>query len=219
MAVVAYSDSPAYSFGTMQPVRTYTASPGKNVTLVFYIFNAYGNRVTHVNLIVVENSANLEITLPPVQTKMWNISGIITPIEDSLYVEPMPIVDEKPTADPCYLGICYLKSTNVSGYIPAKKVMVQAKIPDNAQYGDQYRVEIDATANWYGEMGTSQVSQVRPFSYTLFIVAENYSESLYNPAAEEGQGFTISNEMLFGGVFVLLVLVIALQQFKLKKRK
>jgi hypothetical protein len=216
---VVYADAPAYSLGTMQPINTYISSPGKNVSLVFYIFNAYGNRVSHITLSVADNPSNLEIELPPLQTNTWNISGILTPIEEHLYVEPMPIVEEKPATSP--EGIFYLRSTNVSGYIPAKRVQVVVKIPENAELGSSYKLSINALANWYGELGTSQMSQSRPFSYTILVAAENYSESLYIPPKESGQGwsFGLSNEMIFGIVIAVLVIVILFQQFRPKKHR
>ena len=94
------------------------------------------------------------------------------------------------------------------------------EVPNDAQYGTQYSLTIMASANWYGELGTSQVSQARPFSYILLIAAENYSESMYNPTESSvgGGGFSLSNETLFGAVIVVLVLVVLFQQFRPKRR-
>jgi hypothetical protein len=216
--VMVYGDAPAYSLGTMQPMKTYVTSPGKNVSLTFYIFNAYGNRISHITLAVGDNPDNLVVDLPPLETHMWNISGILTPIQEHMYVEPMPIVEEQPANPPA--GIYYLRSTNVSGFIPARMGQVIVEVPANAQLGTQYALTIMAAANWYGELGTSQVSQARPFNYIIQVVAENYSESLYNPpATETGKGGGgLSNETIFGIIIVVLVVVVLFQQFRPKRR-
>lgn len=211
-------DSAAYSLGTMQPISMYVSSPGKTVNVEFYIFNAYGNRVSHINLEVGDNVDNLEITLPPTQTNSWNISGIITPITEHLYVHPMPIVLEKPENPP--EGIYYLRSTNVTGYIPAKKVSVSVQIPENAELGSTYEFVIMAVATWYGDLGTAQVSQSRPFPFKVRIMTENYSESLIIPEQPDEGGFLgLSNEAIFGIVIAVLVLVVLFQQFRPKGRR
>jgi len=211
-------EAPAYSLGTMQPTNSYRASPGEDLVLKFYIFNAYGNRISHITLGVSDNPDNLNVVLPPLQTKTWNISGILTPIEENLYVEPMPIVPEKPATSPP--GVEYLKSPNVSGFIPAKAVNVTVKIPADAQLGTIHSLVITALAKWYGETGSAQVSQARPFSYRIQILSKNYSETLYNPPeGGGGGGFSISNEMVFGIVIAVLVLVILFQQFRPKKHR
>jgi len=212
-----YADMPAYSLGTMQPVSTYVISPGKNISVTFYIFNAYGNRITHVVLSVTKNPDNLEVELPPLETKTWNISGILTPIQENLYVEPMALVEEKPANPPD--GIFYLRSTNVSGFIPAKRVIANVKIPDDAVFGSAYTLAIGASASWYGELGTSQMSQARTFEYTLLIAAENYSESLYVPPVGGAGGLGIDNTTIFGVVIAVLVIVILFQQFRPKKHR
>lgn len=214
--IFAAGAAPAYSLGTMQPINVYVTNPGKTVSVEFYIFNAYGNRVTHVVLSVVNNPDNLEVELPELKTNMWNISGIMTPIQEHLYVEPMPMVAEKPANPPD--GIYYLKTTNVTDYIPAKKVTVKVKMPEDAQLGTEYKLDLMADAKWYGELGTAQVSQARPFSYRLVVVAENFSETLYNPPAGTG-GLGPSNETIFGIVIAVLVIVILFQQFRPKKHR
>ena len=219
MVPILAASAPAYSLGTMQPINVYVTNPGKTVPIEFYIFNAYGNRVTHVIISVVENLDNLQVQLPPLKTNMWNISGIMTPIEENMYVEPMPMVAEKPANPPA--GVYYLKTTNVTDYIPAKKVTVNVTIPASAQLGTEYKLALMADANWYGELGTAQVSQSRPFSYRLLVVAENYSETLYNPPSGESGGWSLglSNEMIFGIVIGVLVVVILFQQFRPKRHR
>jgi hypothetical protein len=209
-------ESAAYSLGTMQPNSNYRASPGDELVLKFYIFNAYGNRISHITLSVSNNPDNLEVILPPLETNTWNISGILTPIEENIYVEPMPIVEVKPdTPEP---GIEYLKSPNVSGVIPAKPVNFTVKIPDSAVLGSRYSVTVTALAKWYGETGSAQVSQARPFSYNILVASKNYSESIYEPE-EGGGGLALSNEMIFGIVIGVLVIVILFQQFRPKKHR
>jgi len=210
------AEAPAYSLGTMQPINVYVTNPGKTVPIDFYIFNAYGNRVTHVVISVVKNPDNLEVELPPLVTNTWNISGIMTPIAEHVYVEPMPMVAEKPINPPA--GIYYLKTTNVTDYIPAKKVTVNVTMPEDAELGTEYALDLMANANWYGELGTAQVSQARPFSYRLVVVAENFSETLYTPPAGTG-GLGLSNETIFGVVIAVLVIVILFQQFRPKKHR
>ena len=219
MAPILAASAPAYSLGTMQPINVYVTNPGKTVPVEFYIFNAYGNRVTHVVISVVENPDNLQVQLPPLKTNMWNISGIMTPIQEHIYVEPMLMVAEKPANPP--EGIYYLKTTNVTDYIPAKKVTVNVTIPENAQLGTEYKLSLMADANWYGELGTAQVSQSRPFAYRFVVVAENYSETLYTPPGKEGGGWSLglSNETVFGIVIAVLVIVILFQQFRPKKHR
>ncbi len=215
--ILAAGAAPAYSLGTMQPINVYVTNPGKTVSVEFYIFNAYGNRVTHVTLSVAKNPDNLEVELPPLQTNTWNISGIMTPIQENLYVEPMPMVAEKPANPPD--RIYYLKTTNVTDYIPAKKVTVKVKMPEDAQLGTEYKLDLMADAKWYGELGTAQVSQARPFSYRLVVVAENFSETLYNPPANTGGGFGMDSTTIFGVVISVLVIVILFQQFRPKKHR
>ena len=216
VGIVIADETPAYSLGTMQPNNNYRASPGDDLVLKFYIFNAYGNRISHITLSVTNNPDNLEIILPPLQTRTWNISGILTPIEEHLYVEPMPIVETKP--DNPAPGIEYLKSPNVSGFIPAKAVNFTVRIPADAELGSRHTFTITATAKWYGETGSAQVSQARPFAYNLIITSKNYSESIYEPG-EGGGGFSLSNEMIFGIVIAVLVIVILFQQFGPKKHR
>jgi hypothetical protein len=219
---LAADNAPAYSLGTMQPKKVYYSNPGKDVNVTFYIFNAYGNRISHITLAVTDNPDNMQVTLPPLQTNKYLISGIETDIQEHLFVCNMSIVETQPTV-PLKDNFCYkeptyyLRSTNVSGYIPAKAVTVGIKIPSDAKLGTQYTLTIMANANWYGELGTSQVSQSRPFQYTFVMVAENYSEELITP--ETGGEFGISNEMLFGIVIGVLVIVILFQQFRPKKHR
>ena len=209
-------ENAAYSLGTMQPNNNYRASPGDDLVLKFYIFNAYGNRISHITLSVTNNPDNLEVVLPPLETKTWNISGILTPIEENLYVEPMPLLDAKPTNP--LPGIEYLKSPNISGVIPAKPVNFTVKIPSDSPLGVRYAVTITALAKWYGETGSAQVSQARPFAYSILVASKNYSESIYEPE-EGGGGLGLSNEMIFGIVIGVLVIVILFQQFRPKKHR
>jgi hypothetical protein len=214
--IAVAAEAPAFSLGTMQPINSYNAYPGENKTVDFYIFNAYGNRISHIVLSVASNPDNLVIDLPPLETNTWNISGIMTPVEENLYVEPMPIVLEQPANPPA--GIYYLKATNITGYIPAKKVTVTVRIPEDAQLGKTYEITINALAKWYGEAGTVQISQARPFSYRILVTTKEYSESLVQPGSGAG-GFTLTNEIIFGIVITILVVVILFQQFRPKRRR
>lgn len=213
------AEPPSFSLGTMQPINSYTAYPGENKTVAFYIFNAYGNRISHIVLSVGNNPDNLEIDLPPFETNTWNISGIMTMTEENMYVEPMPIVEEQPANPPA--GIYYLKATNITGFIPAKMVAVTINIPENAPLGKSYELTINALAKWYGEAGTVQISQARPFSYKILVITKEYSETLYTPPIT-GQslfGLGMSNETIFGVVIAVLVIVILFQQFRPKKHR
>jgi len=199
----------------------YTAAPGTNATLMFYIFNAYGNRITHVTLSVTNNPQNLDVQFPPLYTKPYIISGIKTDIVENLFVCNLSIVEEQPAIpihdDFCYNDtIYYLRTTNITGYIPAKKVEIKVKIPENAEYGATYEVTIGVVARWYDEFGTSQVNQARSFPVKIRIASETYSEEPYTP---EAGGFTPSNELIIGGVIALLVIIILYQQFKPKRHR
>ena len=162
-----------YNFGSAQADKELKTNPGGEITTKLYFYNIYGNRITHIKLEVSEFPENWIISLTPeTHDAEVDISGILTTINENLYVEPSSdVVEEIPKNVP--EGIEYISSS--VGYIGAKPVEIKIKVPENENYGS-YNLRIDASAFWLGQQGTAEIQQSRSFDYKINLVSEIFYE-------------------------------------------
>ena len=162
-----------YNFGSAQADKELKINPGGEISTKLYFYNIYGNRITHIKLEISEYPENWIISLTPdAHDAEVDISGILTTINENLYVEPSSdVVDEIPENVP--EGIEYISSS--VGYIGAKPVEIRIKVPENENYGS-YDLRIDASAFWLGQEGTAEIQQSRSFDYKINVVSEIFYE-------------------------------------------
>ncbi len=176
LAAVFAQEPARFNFGTMQPTRGVVIEPGTEAVETLYFYNIYGNRVTHVRLIVSEAPGSWDVSFEPgaaVQT--FEVSGQEVDSLENVFVEPTETVAERP--DPAPEGMTYLKTGGIDGWIPAKVVKVKIRVPEDAGLG-RYRVRVDATANWFGTQGVVVSKQARSFDYDVQVALGEYSERL-----------------------------------------
>lgn len=174
----AQEEDAKYNFGTMQAAKELNVNPGGEITTKLYFYNIYGNRATHIKLEVGESPQDWQIELnPSVKSVDYDVSGIITSVDENLYVEPSEAVDEIPLDIP--EGIEYISSS--VGYVGANFVEIKIKVPENEEYGS-YDLRIDASAFWLGQQGTAEIQQSRSFDYKINIVSAIFYEK---PVTEE----------------------------------
>lgn len=167
-----HEEDAKYNFGSAQADKELKANPGGEINTKLYFYNIYGNRITHVKLEVSEFPENWIISLTPdAHDSEVDISGIITTINENLYVETSEAVDEIPKNVP--EGIEYISSS--VGFIGAKPVEIKIKVPENENYGS-YNLRIDASAFWLGQEGTAEIQQSRSFDYKIDLVSEIFYE-------------------------------------------
>ena len=219
-----------YNFGSAQADKELKANPGGEITTKLYFYNIYGNRITHIKLEVSEAPENWIISLTPdAHDTEVNVSGIITTINENLYVEISESFDEIPENVP--EGIEYISSS--VGYIGAKPVEIKIKVPENEKYGS-YNLIIDASAFWLGQGGTAEIQQSRSFEYKIDLVSEIFYEK---PVTEEPEGEIIEEKeeiaRITGGVIganalttgiltfttIILIMVILILVLVAKKQK
>jgi len=170
-------EAPKLAFGSAQGASQVTASPGDTITLKLYLFidNESGNRIAHIKLTETEVPDGWGLSFdPPTHTSDYNLSGIVTPIEENIYVEPKPVLPEKPTTNDA--GTYYLSSPSGKGYLQAKAVDIIVKVPQDAQLGKTYNLRVGGVAAWYGEVGTVLFNQARDFDYKITVIQKTFSE-------------------------------------------
>ena len=170
--LVQAQEDAKYNFGSAQADKELKTNPGGEISTKLYFYNIYGNRITHIKLEVSESPENWIIRLTPdVHDAEVDVSGVITTINENLYVEISEAVDEIPENVP--EGIEYISSS--VGYIGAKPVEIKIKVPSDEAYGT-YDLRIDASAFWLGQQGTAEIQQSRSFDYKIDLVSEIFYE-------------------------------------------
>jgi len=172
ISLVAAQEEVKYNFGSAQADKELKTSPGEEISTKLYFYNIFGNRITHVKLEVSNFPENWIISLTPeAHDASVDISGVITTVNENLYVEISEAVDEVPKNVP--EGIEYISSS--VGYIGANPVEIKIKVPENANFGS-YNLRIDASAFWLGQEGTAEIQQSRSFDYKIDLVSEDFYE-------------------------------------------
>ena len=231
-----HEEDAKYNFGSAQADKELKANPGGEISTKLYFYNIYGNRITHIKLEVSEFPENWVITLTPdTHDSEFDLSGIITTINENLYVETSEAVDEIPENVP--EGIEYISSS--VGFIGAKPVEIRIKVPSDEKYGS-YNLRIDASAFWLGQQGTAEIQQSRSFDYKIDLVSGTFYEKLIiddgdikvkneTPKAPEEEGLVgitggaVGVNALTTGALTLttliLIMVILILVFVAKKQK
>lgn len=173
-----------YDFGTMQKGGAMTTFPGgeANASLYFFLDALYGNRITHVVVAPEKVPEGWEVTLdPPAHEQILNISGIRTVSNENLYVEPRDTLPRIP--EPPEEGVTYLLSPSGLGYLQAKEITVNIKVPQTAEIGKTYGVSVVAEGFWFGKAGLVSLKQSRVFSYKVTVLQKDYTESIMTTLA------------------------------------
>jgi len=215
-------EPPAYNFGTMQAEKVINIFPGGRHVARIYVYNIYGNRITHVVFSVAEAPPGWEVSLEPGRHSVTtNVSGKLVTVEENLFAEPSPPVPEPPAVVP--EGMEYLVAGGVEGYIPAKVLKVVIKAPESAPVGRSYKLRINAKATWLGQGGMVVLSQDRDFEFLINTVAERFSEEIVTSAPEPSRtGYPPGSwrYMAIGGLGAILLLALVFgAYYLLKKRK
>jgi len=233
--VVAQEDA-KYNFGSAQADKELKTNPGGEISTKLYFYNIYGNRITHIKLEVSEYPENWIISLTPdAHDAEVDVSGVLTTINENLYVEVSEAVDEIPENVP--EGIEYISSS--VGSIGAKPVEIKIKVPSDEAYGT-YDLRIDASAFWLGQEGTAEIQQSRSFDYKIDLVSETFyekpiindeelKESNETEKALETQGLVGITGGVIGAreiatgalmfITILLIIIILILVFVAKKQK
>ena len=172
ISLVAAQEDAKYNFGSAQADKELKVNPGGEIITKLFFYNIYGNRITHINLEVSDFPENWIISLTPeAHDADVNVSGVITTVNENLYVEISEAFDEIPENVP--EGIEYISSSVV--YIGANPVEIKIKVPENEKFGS-YTLRIDASAFWLGQEGTAEIQQSRSFDYKIDLVSEIFYE-------------------------------------------
>ena len=172
ISLVAAQEDAKYNFGSAQADKELKANPGGEIITKLFFYNIYGNRITHIKLDVSDFPENWIISLTPeTHAASVDISGVITTVNENLYVEISEAFDEIPKFVP--EGIEYISSS--VGYIGANPVEIKIKVPENEKFGS-YTLRIDASAFWLGQEGTAEIQQSRSFDYKIDLVSEIFYE-------------------------------------------
>ena len=238
LSILAQAQEDAkYNFGSAQSDKELSASPGQEIITKLYFYNIYGNRITHIKLEIGEFPENWIISITPESHDAEvDVSGILTTVNENLYIEISEAVDEIPENVP--EGIEYISSS--VGYIGANPVEIKIKIPENENYGS-YNLRIDASAFWLGQQGTAEIQQSRSFDYKINLVSEVFYEK---PIINDGEikvknetdkapetpgligitgGIIGTNKILITGILTLttfiLITVVLILVFVVKKQR
>jgi len=213
LSTIAFAQEPKYNFGSMQPAKEFSISPGDVITKL-YFYNIYGNRITHISLSVSNAPPNWAISFnPELHIITVNISGITTEVIENLYVEPSEALDKIPETVP--EGIEYISSS--VGYIGAKPVEITISVPEDEELGKEFNITISASAEWLGQTGAVAIKQSRDFDYTIKTVPKEFREEIIEkiPAEEEKPttfevitGFFLTNSPWIGIIIILIIFLV-----------
>lgn len=213
----AASSGALYNFGSMQEGTVFNAQPGDaiNISLYFFVDEEYGTRITHIRVSPEILPQGWEITFsPPLHTEYVNVSGVIVTSEENIYVEPRPVLAEKPAKPE--EGIFYLISPSGKGYLQAKRVVASVKIPKNVPLGKSFDVKLMAEAFWFGPAGNIALEQTRSFNYVINTVQKEYSEKVITASSEEKQ---VQDNTVFYLLITVIVIAIVAAYLYLGKKK
>jgi len=226
VSTVSAQEPPKYNFGSMQPAKELSVSPGDSITTKLYFYNIYGNRITHISLSVSKAPEDWDISFdPPLHTTTVNISGIMTEVTENLFVEPSEALEEIPETIP--EGIEYISSS--VGYIGAKPVLITISVPEDEKLGKSFNITISASAEWLGQTGAVAIKQSRDFDFTVKVVPKEFKEEIVTTTIPETTttipvakpigitGYIIANYSLIGIIIALIIVIILLSYFSFFK--
>lgn len=192
------------NFGSMQPDKVTTISPGEDKTIKLFFFNE-GNRISHISLKIIEGPKELQVSIdPPIHTTKLKVSGIETEIEENLYVKPSGFFDEIP--DEVDEQIEYVSTGQ--GYIAAKSVNIIIKAPEDIALGKSYELKIEATANWVGQSGAVSLGQQREFDYKITTISDTFTEEIITQDSNDTE--TQKKSKLLGIVIMLTIVILGM---------
>lgn len=177
--VLAQEAAPKLSFGSVQPDRGASVSPGESVTfdLYFFVDEAYGTRTAHITITPTLVPQDWVVSVdPPVHPVTLNISGVITTGSENTYADPRPLLTELPNVSES--GIYYIESPSGLGYLQARKVQITVNVPSNAEYGKTYDLSFTGGAQYYGAAGSVAFTQSRGFNYKVTVTTPTYIEQV-----------------------------------------
>ncbi len=209
--VIYGQEAPTYNFGTMQAEKAINIEPGQSHTANIYVYNIYGNRITHVKFSVASAPEGWDVRLDPgLHTVTTNISGELISVEENLFAEPTDTLPAKPDSPP--EGVEYLEAGGVDGFIPAKVLNVVITPPKSAGLGESHTITINAKATWLGQGGMVILSQDRNFDFTVRTMQEKFTEEIVlqteAPVASGAGGESPLKFVAMGAGAVILILLI-----------
>jgi len=163
------------NFGTMQPVLAYSTTLGSTVTSKIYLYNLYGDRITHVVVKSFNAPEGWNVTFEPAKDDyLYSIPGGTTSILENLGVEPMGRTNNTEEIE----GVEYIVDpVNVGYYIPAKPLVLRIQVPRDADLWKTYDVLFTLTGWCTADSpGSVAVTQERDFSIRIRTVALEYFE-------------------------------------------
>jgi len=227
--VSAQDEEPVYNFGSMQSSKYIFVEPGEKTVAKLYFFNIHGNRVTHIKLYAQDTPLGWEVEFRPARhIEKFNVSGVMVNSSENVYVSPSQPVHKRPES--IEDGLEYIAMDNVDGLVPARVVEVIIQAPEDAPMGKEYKIKVEALANWFGQTGMVSFSQSRNFEYIVKTASETYYEEVVKEEkgeikAAESEGLGSSTNDSFGQkipwnyVAISLLSVIVVIQFALMRRK
>lgn len=230
--VSAQEDEPVYNFGSMQSSKYIFVEPGEKTVTKLYFFNIHGNRVTHIKLFAQEVPDGWEVEFKPVRhIEMFNVSGVIVNSSENLFVSPTQPVPKRPESKED--GLKYIPMDNVDGLVPAKVVEVTINAPGDAPLGKEYKIKVEALANWFGQTGMVSFSQSRNFEYIVKTASNVYYEELAKKEVEDdlegdlpenmsmnsNPDYQSGQKITWNYIAICLLLMVVVIQFILMKRK
>jgi hypothetical protein len=190
---------------------------GEVVDVEWDLYNLYGDRLTHV-LVSKSEGPDWDISYnPEAEYENYNVAGEIKTIKENLALEKKEVVNNPGNED-----YVYLKHPNKEGYIPAKKVIIRIRIPENADIGLIERFKFQALGRCFGSEGMAVPGVASKLEVDLRVVSEFYEEkvgisslgsdligAVINPVVENP-----GSSLMLGLTLVLAILFIILLVFK-----
>ncbi len=125
--------------------------PGTEVLVVWNFYNLYGDRTTHIS-VTKTSGPDWDIRYEPTfHEEQYEISGVVTPMNENLAVENSSVVLEIPSTIP--EGMDYVKHPSKDGYIPVKTLKIYIKVPANAKLWENFGFTFQAKGDCFTEPG------------------------------------------------------------------
>ncbi len=198
------------NFGTMQPALVYSAVPGATLEAKVYIYNLYGDRITHVKVSSVSVPEGWTYSFEPEASYVtYSISGQETQIYENLAVEPMGQTNDTSK----YEGVEYLQSPSVMGmYIPAKVIKMKLDVPSNVPLWKTYDFSFTLDGWCLADQpGSVSTLQQRTFDFRVKTVAlEFYEQRVSSPWEIIGQYAVYI--AIVGAVLITIVVLVILRK-------
>ena len=193
--------------------------PGTEVLVTWNFYNLYGDRTTHIT-ITKTSGPNWDIRYEPeFHEEQYDISGVISPMNENLAIETSSVVLEIPANPP--EGVTYVKHPSKDGYIPVKQLKIYIKVPENAKLWENTGFTFQAKGDCFTEPGA-----VIPAVATEMKVNITTTTDFYEKKVDDEKGIL----SLTGGIIgvnlttglslfaILAVLVIVFLIIKMKKK-